>query len=434
MTGADGTLVRQVLSGDEDAFEALVERHKGAVYALVVGKTGNFASAEDLVQETFVEAYLHLKSLKDPGKFPAWVRGIAVNLSNKWIQKRKPDVPIDNLDRSEEAALQSEILPETFVRLPQAPDSLYEVEEMRNRVLGAVEALSEKHREAVLLHYMEGMTYREIAGLLEVPETTVLGRLQVARSQLREELLPVVEETLKAQRPTSELTRKVMAALPPLLLLTPDSKWLGLKRFFGGSQFWKVAGVLTGAVVGTAIYFSGIVAIINWNSDMDAGSKSGASASPMTLDISEDHAATPVERPEQTAVALQQRETTGKTDRPVKSTDPRRVTQRVKGSTNDPSKPTLRLSHSPTDSVVTITYTIPDSTFRDSVHVDLKVYNLSGTTAALPVNQMQAVGEHTVLLEKRTLSDGMYFVVLTLNRSRMHTDRKRLNLYWEGRR
>ena len=50
MIGTDGILVRQVLSGDKDAFEPLVERHKGTVYALVVGKTGDFASAEDIVQ------------------------------------------------------------------------------------------------------------------------------------------------------------------------------------------------------------------------------------------------------------------------------------------------------------------------------------------------------------------------------------------------
>ena len=82
MIGTDGILVRQVLSGNKDAFEPLVERHKGTVYALVVGKTGNFVSAEDIVQGTFVEAFQHLKSLKDPAKFRAWVRGIAMNLSN----------------------------------------------------------------------------------------------------------------------------------------------------------------------------------------------------------------------------------------------------------------------------------------------------------------------------------------------------------------
>ena len=223
MIGTDGILVRQVLSGNKDAFEPLVERYKGTVYALVVGKTGNFTYAEDIVQGTFVEAFQHLKSLKDPARFRAWVRGIAMNLSNEWIRKRKRNVPIDDLDNSKEAAIHSEVLPESYVRLPTAPDGDYEMEEMRNYVLRAVERLPERYREVVLLHYMEGLKYREIAEMLEVPESTVLGRLQVGRDQLREELLPIVEETLKEQQPTSELTRKVMAALPPMLLLTPDS-------------------------------------------------------------------------------------------------------------------------------------------------------------------------------------------------------------------
>ena len=112
-----------------------------------------------------------------------------------------------------------------FRSIANGADSDYEAEEMRNYVLQAVERLSEKYREVVLLHYMEGLKYREIAEMLDVPESTVLGRLQVGRDQLREDLMPIVEETLKERQPTSELTKKVMAALPPMLLLTPDSIW-----------------------------------------------------------------------------------------------------------------------------------------------------------------------------------------------------------------
>ena len=217
MDVADGIFVRRVLSGDRDAFEPLVERYKGMVYAQVVGRTGNFDSAEDIVQATFVEAYRHLKSLKDPAKFRAWVRGIAMNLSREWNRKRKQNVPIEDMDDSRDAAVYDRVLPDTLVELPASPDREYEEKETRDYVLQAVERLPEKYREVVLLHYMEGLKYREIAEMLEVPESTVLGRLQVGRDQLREDLMPIVEETLKERQPTSELTKKVMAALPPML-------------------------------------------------------------------------------------------------------------------------------------------------------------------------------------------------------------------------
>lgn len=434
MIGTQELFVRKVLSGDRDAYEPLVEQHKGTVYALVVGKTGDFASAEDLVQETFVEAFRQLKSLKDPAKFRAWVRGIAMNLSNEWIRKRKRNVPIDDLDNSQEAAFQSEVLPESFVRLPTAPDSDYEAEEMRNYVLQAVERLSEKYREVVLLHYMEGLKYREIAEMLDVPESTVLGRLQVGRDQLREELLPIVEETLKEQQPTSELTRKVMAALPPMLLLTPDSIWASVKQFFGRSPYWRTGGILTAAVVGTGIYYSGFVAIVQWENGSDSSPKPGAAAEQMTIEIEGDAPSNPVNRPKQAEASLQQSATKGIAVGQTESADTTRFTQQRKASTDSPAKPTLTLSDSPADSVVTIAYTIPDSAFKDSAHVGLKVYNLSGMLAALLVDDIQRVGSHTLLLEKRRLSDGVYFVDLKLNRSRAHAAQKTFSLFWADRR
>ena len=434
MIGTDGILVRQVLSGNREAFEPLVERHKGTVYALVVGKTGNFTSAEDIVQGTFVEAFQHLKSLKDPAKFRAWVRGIAMNLSNEWIRKRKRNVPIDDLDNSKEAAIHSEVLPESYVRLPTAPDGDYEMEEMRNYVLRAVERLPERYREVVLLHYMEGLKYREIAEMLEVPESTVLGRLQVGRDQLREELLPIVEETLKEQQPTSELTRKVMAALPPMLLLTPDSIWASVKRFFGRSPYWRTGGILTAAVVGTGIYYSGFVAIVQWDNDTKIDSQPGSTVAPMAIEIDKVDVSNPAKLPRQAGTALQQSAKKGNTNGQARSTDTTKVTQQRKAPMDNPSRPTLTLSHTPTDSVVTITYTIPDSAFKDSVHVGLKVYNMSGMLAALLVDDIQSVGSHTFLLEKRPLSDGVYFVDLTINRSRAHAEQKTFSLFWAERR
>ncbi|MDE3260244.1 MAG: RNA polymerase sigma factor [Gemmatimonadota bacterium] len=433
MDVADGIFVRRVLSGDKDAFEPLVERYKGMVYAQVVGRTGNFDSSEDIVQATFVDAYRHLGSLKDPAKFRAWVRGIAMNHSSEWIRKRKTNLPIGELDDTKEASLHSEVLPDAFVRLPTSPDNEYEMEEMRNHILGAVERLAEKYREVVLLHYMEGLKYREIAEMLGIPESTVLGRLQVGRDQLREDLMPIVEEALKERQPTSELTKKVMAALPPMLLLTPDSIWASAKRFFSKSPYWRTGGILTAAVVGTGIYYSGFVAIVQWENRSDSVPKSGMTSEQMTIEIEGDAPSDPVNRSKQVEATPQQSATKGNADGQTESADTTRFTQQRKASTDSPAKPTLTLSDSPADSVVTIKYMIPESASQDSVYVELIVYNFSGDISAVPVNAKQAIGAYTVLLKKRTLSDGIYYVSLKLNRSSTHTAIRQLNLLWEGR-
>lgn len=434
MDVADGIFVRRVLSGDKDAFEPLVERYKGTVYAQVVGRTGNFDSAEDIVQATFVDAYRHLGSLKDPAKFRAWVRGIAMNNSNEWIRKRKTNLPVGDLDDTKEASLHSEVLPDAFVRLPTSPDSEYEMEEMRNHILEAVGRLPEKYREVVLLHYIEGLKYREIAEMLEVPESTVLGRLQVGRDQLREDLMPIVEETLKEYQPTSDLTKKVMAALPPMLLLTPDSIWASAKRFFSKSPYWRTGGILTAAVVGSGIYYSGFVAIVQWDDDSNSLPKQGATVEQMAIEIEGDAPSNPVNRSKQAEASLQQSAAKGNANGQTESADTSKVTQQRKASTENPAGPTLTLSDSPADSVVTIAYTIPDSAFVDSVHVGLKVYNMSGMLAALLVDDIQSVGSHTLLLEKRRLSDGVYFVDLKLNRSRTPAAQKTFSLFWADRR
>ncbi|MDE2887285.1 MAG: RNA polymerase sigma factor [Gemmatimonadota bacterium] len=433
MDVADGIFVRRVLSGDRDAFEPLVDRYRGMVYAQVVGRTGNFDSSEDIVQATFVEAYRQLKSLRDPARFRAWVRGIAMNLSREWYRKHKQNLPIEDLDNSSDAAVYDQILPDSLVELPGPPDREYEEAETRDYVLQAVERLPEKYREVVLLHYMEGLKYREIAEMLEVPESTVLGRLQVGRDQLREDLMPIVEETLKDRQPTSELTKKVMAALPPMLLLTPDSIWASAKRFFSRSPYWRTGGILAAAVVGTGIYYSGFVAIVQWENGSDSSPKPGATAAEMTIEIEKDAPSNPVSRPKNGEASLQQSAARGNAVGQTESADTTRFTQKREASTDNPPRPTLTLSHSPTDSEVTIDYTIPESASKDSVHVELMVLNVWGELAALPVNEMQSIGSHTVLLRKPPLSDGIYFVALKLNRSITQYVARELIIFREGR-
>ena len=375
----DEAWVRQVLAGDSSAYEKLVDAHKGRVFAHVVGRIGNFSAAEDVVQNAFVEAYVHLKSLKSPGKFAGWLRGISVNLSNKWLQRQRPSIPIETV---EEEVSQGAVI--------ALPDEVFEVGQTKEAVLEAVAELPEIYREVVLLHYMEGMTYPEMAALLDVPESTVTGRLQVARNRLRDDLMPLVEETLKEKRPTSHLTRKVMSALPPFFYAAAPAQATLIAKLKGSAMI-KMMGFLTAGVIGTGIYFGGIQELIGWRADGEVEEiQFEFSAQEVGLDQNV------VSSAGQGGGSAKASGSGGEQDKKEKPEGH----IRVKGKAEDP--------------VVTFFYTVPES-----AHVEMRVYDGTGNVIATPVFEPQKAGDYTVTFDKRTLPRGAYSAELRWNHERI---------------
>lgn len=379
----DEAWVRQVLAGDPSAYENLVDAHKGHVFAQVVGRIGNFSAAEDVVQNAFVEAYVHLKSLKSPDKFAGWLRGISVNLSNKWLQRQRPSVPIETVE--------NEVSEGAVIALP---DEVFEVGQTKEAVLEAVAGLPDIYREVVLLHYMEGMTYPEMAALLDVPESTVTGRLQVARNRLRDDLMPLVEETLQEKRPTSHLTRKIMSALPLAFYAAPTEATLLAKM--KGSAMIKTIGFLCAGMIGTGVYFGGIQELIGWRAEDDVE------------EIQFEFSAQEVEL-DQTVLASAGQgggstPDSGGGGAKAKKEKPEGHI-RVKGKAEDP--------------VVSFTYTVPES-----AHVEMRVYDGAGDVIATPVFEPQKAGDYTVAFDKRALPRGAYSAEL-----RWDHERIRPNMY-----
>ena len=408
MSKRDAEQVQKVLSGNQTAYEPLVEAYQGRIYAFVAGRIRNFSATEDIVQNAFVEAYMHLKSLKSPEKFSGWLRGIALNLSNKWIQQKRPVVSID--DTSQDVTPEISELP-----LPDLPDEVLEKTETKEAVTAAVDALPDIYRESVLLHYMEGMTYPQIAAFLDIPESTVTGRLQVARNRLRDELLPLVEDTLREKRPTSQLTRKVMAALPPLLYAVPTQASLLAK--LKGTGMIKITGIIGAGIAGTGLYFGGISAVLNLEQENNESSQMPQ----IQLELENP---APNEQPIP--------EKTDATD----GTESSR--QEVKSDTNtsgdtQTEKLDFRMETSPQDSLVKIVYWIPEAVYSDSVFIELDCFNIQGARAAKPVNKTHAPGSYTTFLPKRGLPDGRYFVQLKANRSQKNAQIRALNLIWTER-
>ncbi len=202
----DNVLVEMTLLGNERAYEELVIRHQKAVKGTAYKVTGNVYSAEDASQDAFVSAWIHLDSLKDRSRFGSWVCSIAKNCARDLVihyASAASDVSLELLENTELTASEDEELTHLFADSTDAA-----------KLRSAVEALSEKIREAIRLHYFEGLSVAEIASRLAVPVGTVKWRLSEGRKHLRKEY-GVMEKTYDENE---SLVERVMRQVEQLKL------------------------------------------------------------------------------------------------------------------------------------------------------------------------------------------------------------------------
>lgn len=207
----DDILVELTLLGNEEAYEELVLRHENAVKGSAYKVTGNRFSAEDASQDAFVTAWMHLDSLRERTRFGPWVAAIARNCAKNLARHYRSvaaDISLDLLENIEATAFDesglSSLLNEACMNEADRDETLR----------AAVEALSEKIRETVKLHYFEEKSVSEIAELLSLPVGTVKWRLSEGRKQLRKEY-GVLEKTYDENEP---LVARVMRQVEELKL------------------------------------------------------------------------------------------------------------------------------------------------------------------------------------------------------------------------
>jgi RNA polymerase sigma-70 factor, ECF subfamily len=186
MSDDDTTLVRSILDGDDDAFGAFVERYADPMSAVAWLTVRHREDARDVVQQAFFEAYRGMAGLRDPARLGAWLRGIVVNLARDVVRKRGR-VPID-------------------VTRPRTtgPEEHAMRRERATLVVDVLDRLDELHREVVILHHVEGLRVREVAGLVDRPEGSVKRMLSEARDRLKRELIDMAREEFTDHRLTDE--------------------------------------------------------------------------------------------------------------------------------------------------------------------------------------------------------------------------------------
>ncbi len=178
-------LVTQAQQGGVEAFTELVTRYEGNIYRLARHITQNPEDAEDVLQETFLKAYEHLKDFQGNSKFYTWLVRIAVNQSLMKLRKRKSDASVsldDPYDTGEE-----HLTREIAVWDPN-PEQTYSREEIRAILQKAVETLPPTFRAVFALRDIEELSTEETAAMLNLSIPAVKSRLLRARLRLREKL------------------------------------------------------------------------------------------------------------------------------------------------------------------------------------------------------------------------------------------------------
>ncbi len=183
----DRELIEAIQAGDPTAYRGLVERYQSRIYALMCGMVRDREEARDLTQEVFIKAYNNLDRFRLESSFYTWIYRIGMNLAIDHLRKFKKR-------RAEEfddgiAARESDGSVGEAYRAGDPGRSL-ERKQLNEQIMIALQTLSPDHRQVILLREVEGLSYKEIADALDVPEGTVMSRLYYARRKMQQLLKP----------------------------------------------------------------------------------------------------------------------------------------------------------------------------------------------------------------------------------------------------
>ncbi|MGJ8672366.1 RNA polymerase sigma factor [Rubritalea sp.] len=186
---SDQELVKRAQAGDYAAFDSLVTRHRGKVYAMIMNMVHNDADAWDFAQDAFVKAWKALPKFENRASFSTWMFRITHNVVYDAMRRKKMhsegelDDTILNADRIDSSA-------RTAPKNPERPDEHMDRHERREEIERALQQLTPEHREVILLREVQGMDYAEIAEVMQSTKGTVMSRLFYARKKLQTLLKP----------------------------------------------------------------------------------------------------------------------------------------------------------------------------------------------------------------------------------------------------
>lgn len=182
----DQALVERVQRGDKQAFGLLVAKYQGRLVRLLSRMIRDAAEVEDVAQETFIKAYRALPNFRGDAAFYSWLYRIGVNTAKTYLTSRRGQASL-SLDEEEGAYDQIAALD------AHTPEQLLASRQIGDTVHLAVESLPEEMRTAILLREVDGLSYEEIADVMNCPIGTVRSRIFRAREAVAAKLRPLLD-------------------------------------------------------------------------------------------------------------------------------------------------------------------------------------------------------------------------------------------------
>ena len=212
--GTAADLVERARGRDEAAIRAIMQSNNRKLYRLARGILRNDSEAEDVVQETYVQAFTHLDSFRGDSSLATWLGRIAINEALGRLRRQRPNVELTSLPSE---TLEAQII-QFPLSAPSDPEKTMAQREIQHVVEHAIDELPEAFRLVFITRVIEGMNVEETAEILGLKPETVKTRLHRARTMLREnverKIGPVVMEAFPfAGKRCERLTEAVLKRL-----------------------------------------------------------------------------------------------------------------------------------------------------------------------------------------------------------------------------
>ncbi len=179
-------LIQSAKNGNALAFEQLIENHQQRIFSIAYRIAGNQEDAADMAQEVLVKVFRNLKHFRGDSKFSTWLYRVATTtcLDEQKKQRRHTAYSLDQELETEEGSVASQVKDTA-----PTPEEATEQKALRNAIHLAIGKLKDEHKKVILLREVQGLSYEEIARVLQCSEGTVKSRINRARENLKKILL-----------------------------------------------------------------------------------------------------------------------------------------------------------------------------------------------------------------------------------------------------
>ena len=186
---SDQQLVERVQRGDKNAFNLLVLKYQSKVISLISRYVRNQADVTDVAQEAFIKAYRALPNFRGESAFYTWLYRIAVNTAKNYLVSQGRRAPANDVDAEDAEYYEGSDALKEFA----SPERLMLSDEIKKVVFETLETLPEELRMAISLRELDGMSYEDIAIIMDCPVGTVRSRIFRARQAIDKKLQPLLE-------------------------------------------------------------------------------------------------------------------------------------------------------------------------------------------------------------------------------------------------